>query len=51
MVRPVAVPGGRTLVVQVRLSEAEVAALDRARGSLSRSAYLRWLLQRGGTRN
>jgi hypothetical protein len=37
----------KAFVVAVRLSGAELAALDAARGALSRSQYLRVLLRRG----
>ncbi len=36
--------GGRPHVVAVRLSEAEAQVVDRARGSLTRSAWLRLML-------
>lgn len=41
--RPRSVAPRRT-VVAVRLSAAEVAQVDRLRGQLSRSEWLRWLL-------
>lgn len=44
MTRPRSTPGGRPYVVAVRLSEEEFADLNRRRGYLERSAYLRWLL-------
>lgn len=44
MGRPAATAGGRPIVVTVRFSEAEVARLDRLRGSLSRSEFLRVLM-------
>lgn len=36
------VPGGRTVVVPVRLSAAELRLLDAERGRLTRSAILRY---------
>lgn len=36
----------RAVVVGVSLSAAEVADLDRRRGSLTRSAYVRWVYLR-----
>lgn len=39
-------PGGRPVVVAVRLSNSEAADLDARRGHLDRSAFLRWLLLR-----
>lgn len=41
MGRRQSVAGGRPNPVTVRLSDAELAALDAQRGSLSRSEYLR----------
>lgn len=43
--RPVSVAGGRRTVVAVRLSASEVARLDALRKGMSRSTYLRLLLQ------
>lgn len=36
------VDGGRDVVVALRLSKREAAVVDAARGSLTRSAWLRW---------
>lgn len=44
MPRPRSAPGGRPVVVAVRLSTAEAADLDKRRGSLSRGEWLRYLL-------
>ena len=38
------VSGGRPVVVAVRLSEAEAAQIDAARGRFTRSAWLRMML-------
>lgn len=46
MGRPRSTAGGRPVVVPVRLSNAEAADLDSARGSLTRSEYLRFVLLR-----
>lgn len=45
------VAGGRPNVLTVRLSNQEVATLDRLRGSLSRGAYLRVLVIAASKRN
>lgn len=45
MARPVGAAGKREHVAAVRLSNHEAAYLDTVRGSLSRSEYLRWLVQ------
>lgn len=39
----------RPVVVAVRLSAQEAAALDRARGGVSRSVWLRWMLRKAVT--
>ena len=39
-------PGGRPVVVAVRLSNEEAADMDARRGEMDRSAFLRWLLLR-----
>lgn len=44
MGRPVSTDGGRPVSVHVRLSDEEAAALDRARGGLTRVQYLRSLI-------
>lgn len=44
MARPRSTPGGRPVVVAVRLSETEAAHLDNDRGSLDRGAFLRYVL-------
>jgi hypothetical protein len=36
----------RTVVIAVRVTPAEAAVIDRARGTLSRSEWVRWLLLR-----
>lgn len=46
MARPRQVPGGRAIPIAVRLSPTEVATLDRLRGPMSRSGYLRALILR-----
>lgn len=40
------VPGGRRQVWTVRLSERQAAQADVLRGELSRSEWLRWVVQR-----
>lgn len=42
MGRPQSVKGGRPHAVSTKLSDAEVAYVDAARGSLSRAEWLRW---------
>lgn len=42
--RPQQRKGGRPQVVATRLSMPEVEYLDRVRGALTRSEYIRWLL-------
>ena len=49
--RPVSVAGGRRDVVSVRLSAQEKAALDRLRGSMSASDYIRLLVKAANKRN
>lgn len=44
MAAPRSTAGGRPHVVAVRLSDSEVEQVDAARGSLSRSMYLRKVL-------
>lgn len=44
MGRPPAVAGGRHTAFSTKLSVGEAAAVDAARGSLSRAEYLRWAL-------
>ena len=48
MARP-KTPHGRRVTVSVKVSEAEAAAIDKARGKLTRSAYLRSLVTRNHT--
>lgn len=47
MGRRQSVDGGRPHPVTVRLSETELAALDRQRGPQSRSEFIRMVLLRG----
>lgn len=44
-VRPRLDPGGESVQVSVRLTRAQVSALDAARGELSRSAFIRRLVE------
>lgn len=46
LVNPPGAAGRRDVVVAVRLTDAEAADLDSARGSLNRSEYLRVVLMR-----